>query len=145
MIRFTPRPPNASEFLALRAETEWGVPETEQMAGILAHSPWGIVAYDGDQLVGMARCVGDGILILYMQDVIIAKSHRGHGIGKQLITHLIRHLETICSADCTIGLFAAIGQSGFYEGLGFQSRNTEFYGPGMHGKYSDLLKCSLAI
>ena len=145
MIRFIPRTPNASEFLTLRAETDWGVPDASQMTDILAHSPWGIVAYDGDQIIGMTRCVGDGILILYLQDVIIAKSHRRQGIGRQLITNLIQHLEAICSQDCTIGLFAAIGQSGFYESLGFQSRNTKFYGPGMHGTYSDLLKRSLAM
>lgn len=145
MIRFFLRPPNAEEFRTLRAETEWSVPSADQMPDILAHSPWGIVAYDQDRLVGMARCVGDAILILYLQDVIISKSYRGAGIGKQLIAKLIIHLEHICANTCTIGLFAAIGQSGFYEGLGFQSRNSELYGPGMHGKFSDLLKRSLAI
>ena len=145
MIRFALRPPNAIEFIKLRAETDWGTPSPIKVERALSHSPWGIVAFDQDQLIGMARCVGDGVLILYLQDVIIAGTHRGRGIGRQLISTLIRHLEDHCDPDCMIGLFAAKGQSGFYKSLGFGKRDNPYYGPGMYGNFSELLTHSLAI
>jgi len=100
----------------------------------------GVMALDENEPIGMARTVGDGHLILYIQDVVVASSYRKQGIGQRLIRDLLETLKTNCSLDCTIGLFAAIGQSGFYEGLGFSARGNSAYGPGMHGRLSDLAK-----
>ncbi len=138
------RLPTPSEFRALRTETDWGVPDHAVTEAVLAHSFSGIVALDDGKMVGMARTVGDGCLILYIQDVVIASSHRGQGIGRALLRALLQEAAKTCLPSCTIGLFAAAGQAEFYEKLGFGTRKPPAYGPGMHAALSELAKASHA-
>jgi len=44
-------------------------------------------AYDGDELVGFIRCVGDGEHIVLVQDLIVAKGYQRKGIGRSLMLH----------------------------------------------------------
>lgn len=145
MIKYETRLPTPEEFISLRKETDWGVPTIEQARQALSHSPYGMVVLDEDHLVGMMRCVGDGCIILYIQDVIVAENYRGQGIGQTLISTLITELETHCDPDCRIGLFAATGQEGFYKRLGFRARGCSTYGAGMHAKFDALRHHRLAI
>jgi len=139
-IEIEHRLPNVSEFRALRSETDWGVPTHSATETVLSLSYSGIVATEDGKIIGMVRTVGDGCLILYIQDVIVASSHRSKGIGRLLIQSLLEEASKSCLPSCTIGLFAATGQTGFYEKFGFGTRNNPSYGPGMHGKLSDLAK-----
>jgi len=139
-VKIEHRLPTVAEFIELRAQTDWGVPEPHVVEAVLDKSFSGIVAMDGKQTIGMARTVGDGHLILYIQDVIITASYRKQGVGRRLIEALLTALDENCSKDCTVGLFAAIGQTDFYEKLGFSERGNKAYGPGMHGTLSELAK-----
>ena len=134
------RLPTVSEFITLRAETNWGIPDHVTVETVLDRSFSGVVAVEGGKVIGMVRTVGDGCLILYIQDVIISASHRSQGIGRFLIQALLDEATNTCSPNCTVGLFAATGQAGFYEKLGFGIRNKPGYGPGMHATLSDLAK-----
>lgn len=42
-------------------------------------------AYEGDELVGFIRCVGDGEHIVLVQDLIVAQEHLRKGIGRELM------------------------------------------------------------
>ena len=44
-----------------------------------------IGAYDGEELVGFVRCVGDGEHIVLVQDLIVATSYQRRGIGQTLM------------------------------------------------------------
>ena len=138
MIEILNRLPTPEEFIALRSETDWGVPPADNVAAALAASLTGVTAIDDGQLIGMARVVGDGVLNAYVQDVIVTKGRRGQGLGKALMTALVQNMSEHYSPDCLIGLFAADGQSEFYSGLGFKSRPDADYGPGMHAILSEL-------
>ena len=140
-MRLEHRLPTASEYTSLRAETDWGVPAHRVVETLLKRSFSGVVAIENDRVIGMARTVGDGCVILYIQDVIVTASHRARGVGLALIQGLLNEAAQTCLPDCTIGLFAAIGQDGFYSKLGFSTRNNPAYGPGMHGTLSELAKC----
>lgn len=141
-LRIENRLPTVSEFQLLRGEANWGVPDQETTKKVLKNTFSGVVAIKDDAVVGMARTVGDGCLILYVQDVIIASSYRASGIGRTLLTSLLDDAYKSCLPSCTIGLFAATNQSGFYRKLGFSERSNPFYGPGMHAKLSDLAKAN---
>ena len=134
------RLPSVEEFIRLRAQTDWGVPDHMTAKTVLQRSFSGVVALENNVVVGMARTVGDGCLILYIQDVVLSASHRSQGLGKSLIQALLDEAAKTCLPSCTIGLFAAMGQDGFYEKLGFGTRNKPGYGPGMHGTLSSLAK-----
>ena len=139
-MRLEHRLPTASEFMNLRAETDWGVPVRSVVGTLLERSFSGVVAIENERVIGMARTVGDGCVILYIQDVIVTASHRAQGVGIDLVQGLLHKAAQTCLPDCTVGLFAAVGQDGFYSKLGFSTRNNSAYGPGMHGTLSDLAK-----
>ena len=46
-------------------------------------------AYNGDQLVGLIRAVGDGETILFIQDLLVLPSYQRQGIGRQLVDALV--------------------------------------------------------
>jgi len=138
------RLPNVSEFRSLRSGVSWGIPTAEQARDALKASLDGAIAVSGDQTIGMARLVGDGILNVYIQDVIVAQAFQSQGIGQAMISALIESLSQTCPPNCLIGLFAAEGQDAFYTRFGFKARPHSGYGPGMHAALSDLAKANNA-
>ena len=69
------------------------------------------------RIVGMARVISDGFSDAYIQDVVVLKSHRGRGVGHELV----RQLTQFCVARkiVWIGLVAEPGTQGLYQELGY--------------------------
>jgi GNAT superfamily N-acetyltransferase len=69
------------------------------------------------RIVGMARVISDGYSDAYIQDVVVLKTHRGLGIGRELI----RRLTQFCVARkiAWIGVIAEPGTQEFYGDLGY--------------------------
>jgi aralkylamine N-acetyltransferase len=82
------------------------------------------------RVVGMARVISDGFSDAYIQDVVVLKTHRGLGIGRELI----KRLTQFCVARkiAWIGLIAEPGTQDFYEDLGYGP--LVGYQPMLHGK-----------
>ncbi len=74
-------------------------------------------AFHGDKLVGLARAVGDGASILYIQDVLVAPEFQRCGTGSRLVRGLLerypRVYQTVLLTDRTEKT------AKFYESLGF--------------------------
>ncbi|MTI95239.1 MAG: GNAT family N-acetyltransferase [Firmicutes bacterium] len=85
----------------------------------LANSLAVISAWDGEELVGLIRVVGDGQSILYIQDILVRKSHKRCGIGSELLNQILeefRHVrQKVLLTD------ESPETRGFYEANGFQS------------------------
>lgn len=56
-----------------------------KLARAFDRSLYTLGAYDGEELVGFIRCVGDGEHIVLVQDLIVAESHLRQGIGRELM------------------------------------------------------------
>ncbi|MDN6103822.1 MAG: GNAT family N-acetyltransferase, partial [Lacticaseibacillus paracasei] len=52
-------------------------------------------AYEGKQLVGLIRAVGDGETILFIQDLLVLPEYQRRGIGKQLIEALLARFPEV--------------------------------------------------
>lgn len=52
-------------------------------------------AWDGDLLVGLARVIGDGSTIIYIQDILVLKAYQRRGIGSHFITTILDEYEDI--------------------------------------------------
>jgi GNAT superfamily N-acetyltransferase len=50
-----------------------------------------IGAYDGDRLVGFARVVSDRSNFAWLGDVFVVESHRGRGIGTELVREAVEY------------------------------------------------------
>ncbi len=80
-----------------------------------------IAQLPGGEIVAMGRAISDGASDAYIQDVVVLPSHRGRGIGGELI----RRLTQYCREHHIgwIGLVAEPGTTRFYEGLGYHVLN----------------------
>lgn len=83
-----------------------------------AHSLKTLAAYKNGQLVGIIRSVGDGVSILYVQDLLVHSACQRMGIGTLLIKEMLQLYpdvnQVVLLTDDTAGMIH------FYEAAGFQ-------------------------
>lgn len=75
---------------------------------------------DGKQLVGAGRALADGVDCSYVCDVALLPSHQGLGLGKQIVSRLVK----LSSGHRKILLYAVPGKESFYKQLGFRRMTT---------------------
>lgn len=68
-------------------------PETLQQA--INNSLYILTACSEQQLVGLLRAVGDGLTIIYIQDIIVLDSFRRQGIGGELIKRTLENYKNV--------------------------------------------------
>lgn len=75
-------------------------------------------AWDGSELVGVIRAIGDEETIIYIQDILVLKSYQRQGIGKRLLMTVLEKYEDVRQkvllTDETCETVA------FYESVGFK-------------------------
>jgi len=123
--------PTPDDYNRLRAAVGWGVYDRELVERALPTSLYGVCAYENDELVGMARIIGDGGMVYYIQDVIVLPGHQRQGIGTTLMDKIMTWVRAHASRNTVVGLMAAAGKEPFYEKYGFTRRPTERLGAGM--------------
>jgi GNAT superfamily N-acetyltransferase len=82
----------------------WPERTAEQVRAVLRASP-AVGAWHGQDLIGFARAVTDGILRAYVEDVVVSPDWRGLGAGHALLAGLMDQLGRVpvvtlfCSPD----------------------------------------------
>jgi predicted N-acetyltransferase YhbS len=100
----------------LLAEEGWGprFDDAGEFRRLISKSQCALVAVDGGAVVGFARAISDDMSNGYLTLLIVAKGHRGRGIGRALVKAVVgddRRMTWILRADP--------GASSFYEKVGF--------------------------
>lgn len=54
-----------------------------------------ITAWKDNELVGVLRAVGDGMTIVYIQDIIVKTTHQRQGIGRLLINEIMNEFKKV--------------------------------------------------
>lgn len=83
---------NAKDYLKLRAENGWNVIKEEQVERAVNNSMFNISVFDNDNCIGIGRIVGDNVLKGMLTDIIVSKEYHGKGVGKLIVTTLIKEL-----------------------------------------------------
>ncbi len=77
-----------------------------------------LAAYDGDELLGIIRTVGDGETILFIQDILVSPAYQRKGIGTALVREILDRYQSVrqieLATDDTPETVA------FYRALGFR-------------------------
>lgn len=50
---------------------------------------------DGDRLVALARVVGDGVSIIFIQDILVLTAYQGQGIGSHLLQRILNEYQSV--------------------------------------------------
>lgn len=109
---------NEEEILNLYASVGWTAytdhPETLKKG--FEHSMLTLAAYEGEQLLGLIRVVGDGETIVFIQDILVFPEHQRKGVGSALIRavlgrygHVRQVKLTTDDTPETIGFYTAMG------------------------------------
>ena len=89
--------------------------------------------FDEDKnLIGFARIITDFVTTFYLMDVVIEEFYRGRGIGKQLMTEIMKdvgHLHGILHTDSA---------KAFYEQFGFCATSTSETGESIMEKRREI-------
>ncbi len=80
-----------------------------------------VIAVCNDEVIGMGRLVGDGVMYWYLQEIIVLPEFQGKGIGTRIVDRLLEYIKdnTPPGTFVSIGLTAATGKDTFYEKFGF--------------------------
>ncbi|EQB37126.1 hypothetical protein M948_09595 [Virgibacillus sp. CM-4] len=78
-----------------------------------------ISAWDGEQLVGLIRAIGDRLTIIYIQDLLVLTAYQKQGIGTQLMQMILKKYQHV--RQKVLLTEDAPDVRYFYEKNGFQS------------------------
>jgi GNAT superfamily N-acetyltransferase len=73
-------------------------------------------AYDGDKLVGVIRAVGDGVSIVFVQDLLVLPAYQRQGIGTRLLQAILERYSDVYQIELLTDNTAKT--NAFYESLG---------------------------
>lgn len=96
-----------SDFVRIRRDLKWNdIPETLVEKAING-SMINISVYDNEECVGVGRIVGDGALKGMLTDIMVLNEFQGKGVGKLIVTSLIKELENMVNDGCCFQLEAS--------------------------------------
>jgi GNAT superfamily N-acetyltransferase len=75
-----------------------------------------VSAWDGEQLVGVARATTDGVYRAMLWDVVVDPDYQGYGVGRALVEGVLAH-PLVAKVERIF--LSTTYQQGFYEKLGF--------------------------
>ena len=109
---------NEPEILALYTSVGWTAytDHPEVLKKGFENSLVTLAAYEGDQLLGIIRAVGDGYTVVFVQDILVFPEHQRKGIGSALLQAVLdrySHVRQIMLATDntpkTIGFYKSMG------------------------------------
>lgn len=111
----------AKDFIRLKVATEFRDRPIEQVEKALENNLFDVIAVCNDEVIGMGRLVGDGVMYWYLQEIIVLPEFQGKGIGTRIVDRLLEYIKdnTTPGTFVSIGLTAATGKDTFYEKFGF--------------------------
>ena len=124
---------NAKEFNELYDAVGWGSYEEEISKKALSNNIYSVSIYDNNNIIGYGRIIGDGIVFLYIHDIMVKPEYQGKGIGKTIMNKLLDKIHELqkVNPDLRTYLGASKGKEEFYKKCGFITREEANLGPGM--------------
>jgi ribosomal protein S18 acetylase RimI-like enzyme len=111
----------AEDFIRLKISAGFRERPTKFVEIALKNNLYDVVALVDDEVVGMGRLVGDGVMYWYLQEIVVLPEYQGKGIGTAIVNKLLEYIaeHTEKGNFTSVGLTAAEGKEGFYERFGF--------------------------
>jgi len=112
-------PINTDQFIELLKSSSLGerrpVDDRSCMEGMISNSNLTVSAWDGENLIGIARCMTDFHYACYLSDLAVSESHQKKGVGRELQ----RLTQSQLGSKCKLILIAAPSANSYYEHIGF--------------------------
>lgn len=118
---------SAEEFIYLWKSVWDGSPSLKQTELAMQNTLFRVSVFDGNNIVAMARMIGDMGLNYYIKDVVVKPEYQHKGIGKMLINELMKFVKDngIEGTDVFVELCAMPDKIPFYEKQGFSANEAQ--------------------
>ncbi|WP_281863416.1 GNAT family N-acetyltransferase [Planomicrobium okeanokoites] len=106
---------------SLYEDVEWFAytKDLDQLAEAVAHSLYVLSIWDNDELIGLIRVVGDGLTIIYIQDILVLNRRQNKGIASELLRCVLEKFRDVRQKVLLTEEAADVRH--FYEKNGFKS------------------------
>lgn len=131
MIIFKENELTPNEWCYLRKSIKWTIHDNDDFSLAIKNSLFVIGAYDGNQIIGMARITGDDRLSFFIQDIIVLPAYQNQGVGTKIVRYLMDYIYSKSAPNAAVSLMASKGKETFYEMAGFIKRDGSAKGYGM--------------
>ena len=78
-----------------------------------------ITVWNDDKLLGLIRAIGDGLTIVYIQDILVLNAYQNKGIASELLQRILNKYKDV--RQKVLLTEEASGVRYFYEKNGFES------------------------
>lgn len=92
----------------------------QQLEQAFHQSLFVMAAYDEDKLVGLIRAVGDGLTIVFIQDLLVYPHYQRQGIGRSLLEQTLERFKDIYQIQ--LATEKSDKNLAFYQELGFRQQ-----------------------
>lgn len=89
--------PEKEQILALYEDVGWTsyTDEPDLLMKAIENSQKVWTLWEGEKLIGLARTIGDGATICYLQDILVLKAYQGRGLGGNLLKEIMKENKKI--------------------------------------------------
>jgi len=92
---------DVDDFARIRQNINWNTIPRNLIEKAIKGSMFNISVFDNDLCFGVGRIVGDGALKGMLTDIMVHKEYQNKGVGKLIVTSLIKELEEmVCDGEC---------------------------------------------
>lgn len=112
---------NKEQLEKLYNDAEWYAytNDLELLQQAINESLFVLTAWEDDNLVGLIRVVGDGLTIIYIQDILVLKEYQNQGIATEILQHVLNKYDDV--RQKVLLTDEAPNVRHFYEKNGFES------------------------
>jgi predicted N-acetyltransferase YhbS len=111
------------QYLAVYVQSTLGerrpVADRDRMRRMLEEANLVITAWDGDEMVGIARSLTDFVYATYLSDLAVKVSHQKAGIGRELMRR-----TQLAAPQATLILLSAPAAEKYYPHVGFTQHHS---------------------
>ena len=124
---------NVQEFNELYDAVGWGAYDDEVSEIALKNTMYSVSIYEDENIIGYGRLIGDGIVFLYIHDIMVKPEFQGKGIGKTIMNKLLDKVNELRKINPYLRTYlgASKGKEEFYKKCGFITREEANLGAGM--------------
>jgi GNAT superfamily N-acetyltransferase len=111
--------PSVRDYINIRLEAGLSRKSEEAARIGLSNSLFSVMAFHGDQPVGIGRVIGDGGCFFEVTDIAVVPAHQKKGVGDMIMRAIMEYLHAHAPKTAYVSLMADHGTPRFYERYGF--------------------------
>lgn len=122
-----------TDFFRLFSAAGWGELAPDFAETALKNS-WAVFSVKhGDEVIAMARLLGDGAMSFFLKDFVVTPEYQGQGIGKMLLEYIEQYIKDRLNPGWSayLQLVSAKDKDGFYSACGYDTHPNDHSGPAM--------------